>query len=97
MHRLHDRSGIAVRHRLHADRPSHDVDVLFLDQFLEQRDFGIVPVMGARIEEAADQQVGFLSATVVRAEMQALEADFAVHETPTAIGRRALAVRVGWG
>ena len=97
MHRLHDRSGITLRHRFHTDRPGHDVDVLFLDQFLEQRDLGIVPRVPARIEEAADQQVGFLGATVVRAEVQALEAGFAVHETPAAIGRRALAVRVGWG
>jgi hypothetical protein len=97
MHRLHDRSGVTLRHRLHANRPGHDVDVLFLDQFLEQRDLVVVPVMPARIEEAADQQIGFLGATVVRAEVQALEADFAVHETPTTIGRRALAVRVGWG
>jgi hypothetical protein len=41
-----------------------------------------------RVEESADHQIGFLGAAVPGTKAQALEADLAVHDTPTAIGRR---------
>ena len=48
-------------------RPGHDVDVLLLEHRLEQRALVCTPALMVRVEEAADQQVGFAGAAMMRA------------------------------
>ena len=54
-------------------RPGHDVDVLLLEHRLEQRALVLDPSRVVRIEEPADQQIGFLGAAMMRAPGEALQ------------------------
>jgi len=60
-------------------RPGHDVDVLLFEHRLEPRALVNVPRLMVRVEEAADQHVGFLGPAMVRSPMKAFEVRIGKH------------------
>ena len=60
-------------------RPGHDIDILFVEHFGELRDLAIIPLLVVRIEKAANQQVGFLGAAMMRSPMKAFEVRVGKH------------------
>src|SRR5690606_5965337 len=69
------RSGEFLRRWLPLHRPSHDVDVVFIQQRFEPGKIRRVPMCVVVIEEAADHQVGFTRAAVPSPEARPGEAN----------------------
>src|SRR3546814_9840209 len=57
-----------------AERPAHDVDVIFLDNGFVPREFRFAPCTGIAIEKAADHIVGLARTAVPCSKFQAFEA-----------------------
>src|SRR3546814_11611085 len=74
-HRGDHLRSIQMRRRLAgAERPSHDVDVIFLDNGFVPREFRFAPCTGIAIEKAADHIIGLPRTAVPSSEFQAFEA-----------------------
>src|SRR3546814_1711656 len=74
-HRGDHLRSIQMRGRLvGAERPAHDVDVIFLDNGFVPREFRFAPCTGIAIEKAADHIVGLARTAVPCSKFQAFEA-----------------------
>src|SRR3546814_17209749 len=74
-HRGDHLRSIQMRRRLAgAERPSHDVDVIFLDNGFVPREFRFAPCTGIAIEKAADHIIGLPRTAVPSSDFQAFEA-----------------------
>ncbi len=54
-------------------RPGHDIHILFVEHLSEQCDLVRTPLLVVSIKKAANQQVGFLGAAMMRSPMKAFE------------------------
>src|SRR5689334_11672964 len=72
----------AIGSRLGSDGPGHAVDILLLEQALEPAYLLVAPVGRIAVEEAADQQIGFLRSAVPGAVAQASQAGLVIHAAP---------------